>query len=1671
MMKFFWKILWKKRGISTLGMCLATVGVLAAVSIGLHVYGQVTLPYTTDFESGEGYTTGDLHGQNGWVSSGGSGAQVTTTDVSSETQGVAMGPAVPNPSMSIDIDNTGMGPVGHVDFYVKAVAQTGIMPTVVNITSDVVFGWMQEGSEAELYVFDGDGAGSGIWVATGWRVALTGQTMTNWHRITVRLDYANGLWDVYGDGLPIIFNIGFVNISPAFTQFSIHGDDTATVGLDLVSLSEVHPLFTDADLDGMADAFETANGLNPTLNDRDSDLDGDGLSNVEEYVVGSDPSLDPNDIDEDGLSDSWEIGYFGDLNQGAHSDFDADGLDNETEFAHQSDPTYDHSQRIDPKLVMTVIKAVNDTWQTVTLPQSYDSMVVVATPVYTVNENPAVVRIRNASGRSLEIKVQNPGDARTVGPVPVHLLVVEEGSYIQALHGFTFEALKVTSTFTNYQGNWKMKRRHTYAPRDLIVNPVVLGQVMTENDPLWSIFWARGSSRENPPTNNSIYLGKHVGEELETQRARLNETLGVVIFESGQWTINGMQVLAELGGDTIENLSDLTAYSVSGLSAAKVAVLSSAGMDGTDGGWPVLIPPSAVTPSQLRLGIDEDQLSNEERNHTSEQIAYLVAEFDSLDRDGDDLPDAWEQQIIDADPGDSIITLDHVIRTNDFDQDGLSNHQEYWIGSDALNASNDTHYADYIAAQKGKVNWDIWQGASTGSIDTIYHHDNMLSLPSFRHYLSATDTPNATINGYVSRMRGFILPPVTGEYRLAVNADDGAELKISTGFDPGNQTVSLTKVAFTSLHSSNTWDKYDSQISAPLFLEAGRPYLFEVWHREWGGDEYLKVGWLKPGETDIEVINSEYLVSYHPPMSDLDDDGIQDATERILGLDPIDPADGILDADSDGLNNQFEINFAGTDIHNGDTDGDGDDDTKEYFLGTDPLDASELTILAAVDVDWRLEQVGDHSVYSFAGQDENGEVVMVSSGRGMSGEDEDSFAFLCQNIVGDFDLKAKFEFNNDFAAWAGLAVRSSLETDSEGSAITAHPKYWFKEFRARRDKGDTVTTNTHDQKGHWLRLIREADTVTAYTSKNGKNWFVYATTVVDLAEEVIAGITLYSEEEQFTQFIRVSDISLEQYDIDSDGVTDAEEAAAGTNPLEADTDGDGFSDYEEIFGSFSDPTLADLTHITTVDSIDGAAYTSYEGDWRIDGDGVYNRSHAGSLNYQFDLAEGGIYRLDFSITNKGRDPARTRFEFNVHVNGIFVGSVQAFIVPNQLETAWIYLPWLDAGTQNVQLEMNHYFSFQKLAIESVQLQRIHGYDANVNGIEDWLERRLQMLNSVDEMNTSLVSPACIEGDAFITQLVSLNGVSDVSAAPDDRWYKNVVLDSRGPTPISVSFENGALRIDRTIVWESTDVYNADNITIRKGDSLLLDLWPDGASLGQSNLVITHVPEQSADPVDPITYSISASDEETQEHLFSEAGTYHLSSVLGAAAHTFTVKVVEADLGSEIAAWLGRNRDWIPATLDASSFIQADSRLEVSEKKARKNSPRNFKVTSYETTERPIVARVDSEGDILDSVAVKGFHLASSTSTFYRNLGVLEDGTEIVEMGLLLTEMIEGIEIDISIFVGGVTFDDGTISRTLTLSDFDENGQASVVFLKAPGIDTSTCHRLKIYHNGTYLGTR
>ncbi|NWK55282.1 cadherin domain-containing protein [Verrucomicrobiaceae bacterium N1E253] len=280
-----------------------------------------------------------------------------------------------------------------------------------------------------------------------------------------------------------------------------------------------------------------------------------------------------------------------------------------------------------PKLVRTTVSAVSSSnWTTVDLGQSYNSAVIVATPVYDGSTQvPVVTRIRNVGGSSFELKLDRADGLTTALSMDVSVIAVEEGVYTQSTDGVAMEAVKYTSTVTADNNNWVGESR---SYQNSYTNPVVVGQVMSANDANWSVFWSMGSSRTAPASASVLNVGKHVGEDPNTARA--NETIGYIVIESGSGSINGVAYEAALGADTVRgfgNSSSPYTYSLSGtLSSSSAAAVSVSGMDGNNGAWAVLSGSPALTTTSIGLHAVEDQMADSEQSHTTTQVGYIVLE-------------------------------------------------------------------------------------------------------------------------------------------------------------------------------------------------------------------------------------------------------------------------------------------------------------------------------------------------------------------------------------------------------------------------------------------------------------------------------------------------------------------------------------------------------------------------------------------------------------------------------------------------------------------------------------------------------------------------------------------------------------------------------------------------------------------------------------------------------------------------------------------------------------------------------------------------------------------------------------------------------------------------------------------------------------------------------------
>ena len=227
-------------------------------------------------------------------------------------------------------------------------------------------------------------------------------------------------------------------------------------------------------------------------------------------------------------------------------------------------------------------------------------------------------------GASVQIKIQRPLNSTAVTASDVYCTVSEEGSYTYPIK---YEAHLVTSPQTNYGSNWSATRtvNVTSSKVQTYSNPVILGQVMSYNNPNFSVFWSHNcSNRGVTATNSAICIGKHTGQSVPTNPT--SETLGYFIAEAGTYIQASSTVTIVHGSNRIRGTGDSPPYNYSLPSSHSFATATQAAENGGNGGWAVLYGNTPVS-TAINLAIEEETVAGDtSRRHTAEQVDYWVME-------------------------------------------------------------------------------------------------------------------------------------------------------------------------------------------------------------------------------------------------------------------------------------------------------------------------------------------------------------------------------------------------------------------------------------------------------------------------------------------------------------------------------------------------------------------------------------------------------------------------------------------------------------------------------------------------------------------------------------------------------------------------------------------------------------------------------------------------------------------------------------------------------------------------------------------------------------------------------------------------------------------------------------------------------------------------------------
>lgn len=267
----------------------------------------------------------------------------------------------------------------------------------------------------------------------------------------------------------------------------------------------------------------------------------------------------------------------------------------------------------------------DNTWTTVNLSNSYQNLVVVASPRYgPTTDFYRSVRIRNKTATSFQIKVDDYFSF-FFGPTTVDWLAMEAGNH--NISNGTSQTKVVAGT----QNTGVVLCNGAYGTTGTPVNfgttfnspPAVIHTLASDTDTTWGYSVVNGGTQQSEPSTTGMNVA--IGRSFDTCTHGA-EDIDYIAFDIGHGTNNGGEFEALRSADSIACCSTTgypTNYATTFSSTPAVTLVAQLGEDGGNGGTASIHTGSTSTASTVFTSIDEDG-PGADRSHTTEVVALLA---------------------------------------------------------------------------------------------------------------------------------------------------------------------------------------------------------------------------------------------------------------------------------------------------------------------------------------------------------------------------------------------------------------------------------------------------------------------------------------------------------------------------------------------------------------------------------------------------------------------------------------------------------------------------------------------------------------------------------------------------------------------------------------------------------------------------------------------------------------------------------------------------------------------------------------------------------------------------------------------------------------------------------------------------------------------------------------
>jgi hypothetical protein len=1274
----------------------------------------------------------------------------------------------------------------------------------------------------------------------------------------------------------------------------------------------------------------------------------------------------------------------------AEPNYDNDAFDDRYELETYGTTDIVRTKR--PFLVNGIVEGVVNSWQKVFYPEantSYDSTVVVCSPVYGQNQGPVMSMIRNVTNESFEVCVVSADDDENVEPTTITYFAHPDGTwrYPWDWHVHSLAAVKPADQVSTLNDMVPTNFGAWYP------NPVVYGtvEVSPEAPAKFQSFYSHGVHPDLPAKAWNEFYGSHAGSDTS---GRLPADVHLIMFVEGTYLVGGQYLEIKTTPPIVRGIEEGGTFLNLGKEVIDNAIISSSGLRGNELTFPVLMNQQLGVPNDglFHVAIDKDTFTTPTRSTVEERVGLAIfsktpsmPKFSSTRGDVMVLKSNGGKVKLAGLEGTRVLfEINGDEPTLDSEQFGTLTVTEHTtIKAFTQQIWNDkpispTRTLEVLVAE------NVTHGIDDGFSYRVYHSagNESQTLP-----ISSTNTlvpMLQEVHQWSLEMRPKVTNAITEvEAYIAIIEPDYYGFSLET---TGEMVSELYVEDMTTpvLASANT--SYYEKGVYPILIKTISSSTNSSFALRWSNSTRNEI--IPGGRLFYNTSKSATIAE----LVDFDGDNLTDKEENSAGSNP-----RLVDSDGDGISDFDEIRIYFTDPTSVDSDGDEVSDYREIFeTGTNPK---------AFDSDGDglndyIETLSN-GTYTEAFRVSGAEYVRSLGDWKREGE-----SAISENYNGtlEFDVDVPFDdmfFLNIVGGSAdqldlGKLFNLSVFIDDEhvntlniADDLTSQSNHYGMKFESSLDV---------EEGGPFSFKLR---------STGGSQLFIDGLLVVDNdglhGEEEKVGVTQLTE--------GVHSIMVIYFEQENEDLLEVS-----------------FAKGTDDFSVLSQEELSSLVE-----------WWYYEGTWE-------------SLPSFNELLE---------------------------VRGGFSGSFNLSARKSQKRKTW-YLPWLAAGAHKVKIRWNNGLHERFLRIDELIFNSLSDDDLNENGLQDWIDVKLAKECTVADVKNSLTSPFCLEGQGQYPGMMTISNGSSPIRGVDDGWYSNIELNPEKKTKVKVTFQNEVKAEKRKITWKVTRVPKVDSLTIRVGDSLLLAPGTKN-SIGTGKIFldgqayrIKHGKSRPFKFDTPGTYQL------TSEYKVKPKKLTYPSKKRSRRAHhrkrtitkmaSLEVKVVGVSLVDQpFPSFVGKRatRNLI-GSLPEGVVYQADSRIAQWEE-------RNSIFVSYivdSIVERKVLVRLEEGGAILGDVKLQGIAAAGMGQTTYYISEIFEDGTYISDLVLVAEPMTEGAEINLSIFVPGATFLDGSTYFTVTKDDFNELGHYLVRIAKDPSISkTANCHRMTLDHNGLFIHRR